>query len=635
MKRLILVADTDPGARDAAQAAAELFGAEAVFAADDREAQKVFIEQGPDVIVADILLPRRGPFDFLKTVRNQDQGSKIPVILTSSLRAVSDAQGMMARELGASIMRKPLSRDALADEFAKSFGPGETARPSEEVWLLGGDVADEGAFDRLSFPLVFARACFLKNPARLAVTRDKTKKVFSFADNKLTFAASNLSSDTLARHLLMRAQVSEEGYRRALKLALEKSIRIGQAFVELEETSQETVDQAVRRNIIEKTLDVFTWDEGHYRIIAYDAPPAPIPGGDIPGESILWTFVMEQSSPEDLRTSLVRSAESVPGPLQQGRSFSEMPGPEILGRAAEKLASLARVAPGMTLADLLKNVPGENYLLVYFLLLNGYLLLPPDQDLPPLDPRMRKALTGIRAKLDWLKKRNAFQILGVATSDNDDCVRKAFEKLVGEFGPAAVSGFAGMPGFDRLARKMTASMNLVQRAYDSIKTEEGRKAYLATSGGLNGAGMGDESVQLKAETAFREGIEALRNMSWQAAFEAFSQASSSNPAEPEYILYAGIARRHQDNPTRTEALKEAEELLREACQRMVKSAEPFYQLGRVQEALGESGQAIDTYGRALSREPGHDRTQKRLKFLEDRSKKTVGERFGKFLGRKQ
>lgn len=634
MKRHVLVADTDPGARDTAAAAAELFGAEAVFASDEREAQKIFIEQGPDVIVADILLPRRGPFDFLKNVRSMEQGAKIPVILTSALRAVSDAQGAMAREMGAAIMRKPLSRDALADEFAKVLGPVKVVRPAEDTWLMGGDVADEGAFDRLSFPLVFARACFLKNPARLAVSRDKTRKVFYFNDDKLTFAASNLSSDTLARHLLMRAQVSEEGYRRALKLVLEKSVRIGEAFVELEETTQETIDSAVRRNIIEKTLDVFTWEEGYYRIIPYEVPPAPIPGGAIPGESVLWTFVMEQSSPEELRSSLVKSSETVHGALHGGRPLSELPGPEVLGRASERLAALARVAPGMPLTELLKNVPGENYLLIYFLLLNGYLLLPADHALPPVDPRMRKALEEAAARLEWLKTRNAFQILGVPTDSSDEDVRKAFEKLEGELGPAATSVYAGRPGHERLVRKMTASFNVVKRAYEAIGADAGRKAYLSTSGGLSGAGVGDESVQMKAESSFREGIEALRNMGWQTAFEAFTQASSFNPAEPEYVLYAGIARRHQDNPTRTEALRHAESLVKEAARLMARSAEPFYQLGRIQEALGDSGQAMDSYERALVREPDHERTRKRLKFLEDRSKKTVGDRLGRFLGRK-
>lgn len=630
MKRYILLADQDTTSRQAVGAVAERFGVEAVFADDEAEAQKRFIEFGPEVVIADVLLPRRGPFEFLRRVRNSRSGGEKAIIVTNSLRVGANAYAALVEEVEGTLVDKPLEVERLAALLAPRLTAKAAVGGDGPLWRLGGYIADEGAFDRQSFPLVLAHACFSAAPTRLAVTRGKAKKVLTFASSRLTFAVSNVFTDTLARHLLSRGIVTETAYRQAIEMVVESRMRIGEAFLSLGAIDQTTLEAALRRNMLEKALDLFSWEEGFYRLITYEEPPVTIPGEEVRGEALLWSVVREQVSPEGVKSSFLRSCGSVEGPLNEGRPLTELPGGEVFGSVAPRLSALARAAPKIPFRDFLASATPENLLLVYFLLLTGFLRLPVDTEELPVDPLERKALEEMSARCDWMRTHNAFRILGVGFEANDAEVEEAYGKVREELkASAAASGGPGS-GALRLACKAEDALALAKRAYTAIATARARNDYIASLSDYDNT-VGDEGRQFKAEAAHRQGLEALTMMDWQKAFEAFSRAASLNPAEPEYLLYAGIARRHQETPSRREALKSAESLIKEASESLTKSAEPFYQLGRIQEALGEAETALESYAFALERDPTHNRTRKRLKFLADRNTVSLGGKIRKIL----
>lgn len=629
VKRTLLMADPDADAREVFAQAAKRLGFSPVFAADEGEAQKRFVEAGPEAVFADMLLPRRGPFDFLKRVRTSKKGGAIPVFVTNALHYGAGALEQLADEVDARILPKPLDADKLADALTVALGGAGGAPEAPPVWLLAGAVAPEGSFNRHSFPLVFAHALYSRAPLRLALARGDAKKILTIAPPNVEFALSNVFSETLARHLLARGLVTEADYRSAVAIAADTGGLIGEAFLSMESLTPEALDAALRRNALDKVQDLFTWQAGRYRFLPYEPPPAALPGGPLNGEELLWSVIRERIPANEIARSFRHFAGAWLGPLRPGRPASELPGAEVLGRSdAAMLRALAGAATQRPLADIVERSSPDELALIYFLLLTRVLQMPADTRVPPADPAAREKLAEIEERCEWLKSANAFQALGVATDAGDAQIEGAFQKLRSELGPDAV---AKLPReARRQAFKTDEAYRLVKSAYKALQTAKARKSYLSTLGDFDFT-VGDEARQFKAENVYREGLEAFAAMNWAKAFDRFTAAAKENPAEAEYLLSAGIARRHMDTPTREEALIEAAALVSEAAERQTKSAEPHYHLGRIREALGEMEEAMECYAAALLRDPEHERTRKRVKFLAAKSPLWIADRLKKLL----
>ncbi len=70
-----------------------------VEAINGEEGMSKIINETPDLIILDILLPRKGGFDILEEMNNNEMVMKIPVIILSNLKQEMDIEE--ARKLGA------------------------------------------------------------------------------------------------------------------------------------------------------------------------------------------------------------------------------------------------------------------------------------------------------------------------------------------------------------------------------------------------------------------------------------------------------------------------------------------------------------------------------------------------------
>lgn len=79
----------------------ELLGAgfQVANAYDGEQAITVTKEQRPDLVLLDILLPRKNGFEVLQTLKEDPELAKIPVVILSNLGQPEDIQ--KGRELGA------------------------------------------------------------------------------------------------------------------------------------------------------------------------------------------------------------------------------------------------------------------------------------------------------------------------------------------------------------------------------------------------------------------------------------------------------------------------------------------------------------------------------------------------------
>lgn len=87
-------------------------GLEARLARDGDQAMRLVDSLGPDVIVLDLMMPRRDGFSVLRELRSDGRITKIPVIVVTAIFGLSER--LYATELGAAdYVTKPFKLEDL------------------------------------------------------------------------------------------------------------------------------------------------------------------------------------------------------------------------------------------------------------------------------------------------------------------------------------------------------------------------------------------------------------------------------------------------------------------------------------------------------------------------------------------
>ncbi len=91
-KPLIFLVEDDPFLSSILQLKLEKENFQLIRAVDGEEALKFLINQGlkPDLILLDLILPKKNGFEVLETIRQDPLLEKIPVIIVSNLGQPSD-----------------------------------------------------------------------------------------------------------------------------------------------------------------------------------------------------------------------------------------------------------------------------------------------------------------------------------------------------------------------------------------------------------------------------------------------------------------------------------------------------------------------------------------------------------------
>lgn len=91
-KPTILLVEDDPFLSSILQLKLDKENFKTIRAADGEEALNLLTQQGlkPDVILLDLILPKRNGFEVLETIRQDPVLEKLPVIIISNLGQLSD-----------------------------------------------------------------------------------------------------------------------------------------------------------------------------------------------------------------------------------------------------------------------------------------------------------------------------------------------------------------------------------------------------------------------------------------------------------------------------------------------------------------------------------------------------------------
>jgi DNA-binding response OmpR family regulator len=107
-----LVVDDDPDVRLVCRVALTSFGHDVLVARDGDEGLAAALRERPDIIVLDVMMPRKDGLTLLRELRTDDSTRDLPVLLLSALAGSSDQ--LRGYEAGADgYLTKPFSPDDL------------------------------------------------------------------------------------------------------------------------------------------------------------------------------------------------------------------------------------------------------------------------------------------------------------------------------------------------------------------------------------------------------------------------------------------------------------------------------------------------------------------------------------------
>ena len=117
----ILVVDDEPDIRNLAKRILERAGYKVVTASNGVEGEEMVESEKPDLIILDVVMPRKNGFEVCQTLKGRPETKNIPIIIfsASGSRSRRDA----AREAGADdFLQKPFTIKGLKDIVRKHLG---------------------------------------------------------------------------------------------------------------------------------------------------------------------------------------------------------------------------------------------------------------------------------------------------------------------------------------------------------------------------------------------------------------------------------------------------------------------------------------------------------------------------------
>ena len=113
----VLIVDDNQTMAELISRVVELRGHMPLIAHSGRQALEVVAEQGPDLMLLDLMMPDMDGMETLRRLRAMPSGHKLPVIVVSALEE-EDVQQQVIRAGGNAYLQKPVDTKPLLDLIA-------------------------------------------------------------------------------------------------------------------------------------------------------------------------------------------------------------------------------------------------------------------------------------------------------------------------------------------------------------------------------------------------------------------------------------------------------------------------------------------------------------------------------------
>src|SRR5450432_3757859 len=130
-QKIILIVDDDYELSDGIRAVLENQGHKVIQARDGQQGQNLIYQQRPDLVILDMMMPRKGGYPVLEHFRDKKEAPPIIMITAnegSRHKAYAEYLGVI------DYIRKPFAMERLLEAVARGLNPQEpAAQPEQEA----------------------------------------------------------------------------------------------------------------------------------------------------------------------------------------------------------------------------------------------------------------------------------------------------------------------------------------------------------------------------------------------------------------------------------------------------------------------------------------------------------------------
>jgi len=232
------------------------------MAHDGDEALASLREEAPDLVLLDLLLPRRDGFAVLEAMRElEGETGKVPVVLLSgclrSPQYVERAQALGA----AALLTKPVPLDELLQTISRHLPTAARARTGSGPQVpLSGSLAD------VPFPALLHHLHGLRATGVLQLQHGKRKKSLQLRDGYPAAVKSNLVNECFGNFLARTGRITESEMNESVRRLKAGEGLQGQILVAMQVLTEDEVGAALAAQAEEKLFEIFEWSGGGFEM---------------------------------------------------------------------------------------------------------------------------------------------------------------------------------------------------------------------------------------------------------------------------------------------------------------------------------------------------------------------------------
>jgi CheY-like chemotaxis protein len=629
----VLCVDDD---RNLCQIIARTLGAEGyrvLTAFDGEEALSVFAEESPDLVLLDLILPRRDGFAVLEAIRGLDgSAASTPAVILSGCSPTPEYLERAASLGTSEFLTKPVPLATLLEVVGSVLQKAKPGVPVAEPKLEAaprGHPRLRGSLQRVPFPTLLHHLHGLRATGVLHLENGKKRKWIELRDGHPVAVRSNLLNECLGHYLMRTGRLQQaeldESRRRMRNGRLQ-----GEILVAMEILAEEEIAEALRAQADEKLFEVFAWDDGTFRFEKGAAlKRANALGVDRSPASLILHGVRERFSGERIQAFFHSHADCVvaPGdsPYYRFQEIELEPDQQALLQALDGTRRVSEVLARDRDQSLARTL--------YALVATGLLTLR-DASAPATRPKapQRAARTAsasrqsdrecasLSAMAARFSAQSYFEILGIGPNASESQVKRAYVTLAEETHPDRYSGSS------EAVRKVAEEVfEHVTRAYETLIDPRRRGEYVLEKRREEREAAKEEAGQraLEAANQFQRGMVLLNSRAYEDALAHFGRALELNPQEGDYHTHYGWAL-HLCHPSNAPMIEEAMEHVRRGLKLASHADRAYLYMGRLFRAIGKPGAAEKMFTRAVQIQPDCVEALRELRLINLRRERSKG-----------
>ncbi len=621
----ILVVDDDPNIRRFLSESLRLHGYE-VHSFEDAESALAELDKHDfSLALLDILLPGTNGLQLCRKLRGMAKTSELPIIMMTAFYKQADHIRDAREQYGATdYLLKPFPLKTLHETIAALIGAPATTASTDRLSI-------EGNLSETSFPRILHNLYSLRATGLLHLENQALKKVVYIRNGYPIFVRSNLVREFLGQRLVQTGLLNESSLAESLETAKQRNQRHGMALIEMGLLTPHQLNDALKNQMLDKLLDIFSWPEGNYRFVQAREFKKGITSIELSPANLILQGLRDHANRGQVRKILephldhyLHQAEN---PLYR---FQE------IQLSANEQRILAGSQGNQTLSEVLKRhllSRKEAEPLLAALLTTGILVGREEPEEAMREEACAEtALTRARREsflkdYAWMMEQDYFTLLGVSESDSREQVRKSYYNLVKKYHP---DRFFEQDALPDLKDKVNALFQRISDAHETLCDAHAKARYLNDRQGQKKSSTTSLEKILQAETAFQKGMVLFRLKKYEQAQKAFAEALEISPNEAEYLMYQTWSA-YKSTPKATDVIISSRKNLMRAIELNPRLSLAHLYLGYICKDEGNEKEALRRFERAIQCNPNCTEALREIRLMSMRKDKEKKGLFGKMF----